>query len=99
MMRNITVEPQMLESCAARMEESGSAYRTQISELFEAVETMSQVWKGSDNTAFTSRISRFEPDFRQIAALCSEYAEFLRSSARAYRQTQEELASQASSLF
>lgn len=98
-MRNITVEPQMLESCALRMDESNAAYTSDITELFRTVEEMSAFWKGTDNTAFTSRISGFEGDFRQISALCTEYAEFLRSSAKAYRQTQQELTSQAGSLM
>ena len=97
-MRNITVEPEMLEACALRMDESNSSYKSGINDLFRTVEEMSASWKGSDNTAFTSKICSFESDFRQISALCSEYAEFLRTSARAYRQTQEELTSQAGSL-
>ncbi len=97
-MRQITVEPERLEACAARMDERNEDYTRNYRELFAAVEAMSAAWQGSDNTAFTAQISRFEADFRQLSMLCAQYTEFLRNSARAYRQTQEELTSQASRL-
>ena len=89
-MRRITVEPEQLESCAARMDERNQDY--------EAVDNMSNAWKGKDNIAFTSRISRFEAEFRQLSMLCTQYSDFLKKSARAYRETQDELASRVSSL-
>ena len=39
-----------------------------------------------------------EADFREMSVLCTQYAEFLRNSARAYRETQDDLAVQASNL-
>ena len=97
-MRRITVEPEQLESCAARMDERNQDYVRQSAQIFEAVDNMSNAWKGKDNIAFTSRISRFEAEFRQLSLLCTQYSDFLKKSARAYRETQDELASRVSSL-
>jgi WXG100 family type VII secretion target len=97
-MRQITVEPEQLEACAARMDERNDDYSRNCRDLFDSVEAMSAAWQGKDNTAFTSQISRFAADFRQLSMLCTQYTEFLRNSARAYRDTQDELASQASRL-
>lgn len=94
-MRKITVEPEQLESCAARMDQKNQDYTHNYQELFNAIDAMSAAWQGKDNTAFTSQISKFQGDFRQLSLLCTQYADFLRSSARSYRDTQDELTSQA----
>lgn len=97
-MRKITVEAEQLESCAARMEEKSQDYNSHCNELFSAVDAMHSAWQGADNTAFTNRISSYESDFRSLHLLANEYCEFLRNSARAYRDTQDELTSLANSL-
>ena len=97
-MRHITVEPAVLENSAMMMEQLNAEYHQMVSALFEGVDLLSQSWQGKDNLAFTSQIKGFDQDMRQIYALCTQYIEFLRTSARAYRGTQNELVSQVSSL-
>ncbi len=97
-MRTITVEPELLEACASRIDEDNQSYQRTFAQLFEAVDTMKAGWEGKDNTAFSTQIRKFEGDFREMSVLCSQYAEFLRNSARAYRETQDDLAVQASNL-
>ncbi len=97
-MKRILVEPEQLEACASRMDQQNQNYQKSYAQLFNAVDTMQSAWTGRDNIAFSSRIRKFESDFRQMSVLCAQYSEFLRTSARAYRQTQDELTSQASRL-
>ena len=97
-MRTIPVEPEMLEACAARMDETNQDYQHTCRQLFDAVDTMKAGWQGKDNTAFSNQIYRFEADFREMSLLCSQYSEFLRHSARAYREMQDDLAAQAAML-
>ena len=97
-MRKITVEPDQLDSAASRMEDENESYMRSTDELFSTVDTMSAAWQGKDNMAFTSKISGYHADCRQLSLLCTQYIEFLRSSSRAYRETQDELESQASHL-
>jgi WXG100 family type VII secretion target len=97
-MRSIQVAPEQLESSAARMSEAHDAYLRAVSQLYEAVEAMKAGWQGRDNIAFSNKIARFEGDFRQMAALCAQYAEFLRSSAQSYRMMQQDLEAQVNSL-
>lgn len=94
-MKNITVQPEELISCATRMENQNQEYERNVQSLFNEVELMQNSWKGKDNQAFTSEIKKFEADFKMLSVLCMQYAEFLKTSARAYTETQEELASQA----
>lgn len=97
-MRSIAVEPEQLESCAARIDENNQDYTRAYGQLFEAVDTMKAGWQGKDNTAFSNQIARFQSDFREMSLLCGQYAEFLRNSAKSYRAIQDDLASQAGAL-
>ena len=97
-MRKITVEPMQLEACAMRMEARNTSYLKNVATLFSAVDAMNAGWQGKDNLAFTTKLSSLQSDFKQLSILCTEYIEFLRNSARSYRNTQDELTSQAGML-
>ena len=97
-MRNIVVEPAVLEQTAALMEQLNTEYHQTVSALYEGVDLLAQSWNGKDNLAFTSQIKGFDQDLRQIYALCAQYIEFLRTTARAYRDTQNELIAQIQGL-
>ncbi len=97
-MRKIIVEIDQLLSCAGRIEDTNQDYAHKVGEFFNTVEAMANAWQGKDNTAFTSKISKFNGDFRALSLLCSQYSEFLRNSARAYEETQNELTNQINQL-
>ena len=97
-MRSITVEPSRLESVAASIESANSDYNRIYQAMYAEVDKMSSSWQGKDNTAFVGQIKTFEDDLRQISAIMREYANFLRSSARAYREAQDEIYSRATNL-
>lgn len=94
-MRKIYVDPLRLETNATKIEQEVLEYTRQIQLLMEEVERMKTAWQGKDNIAFTNRIYSFEADFKQVKILCQQYSEFLRTSARSYREIQEELVAQA----
>lgn len=95
-MRTIYVQPEELEASAGKMESHNDEYLSNMMQLFSTVETLGATWQGKDNLAYTNAISKLETDFRQLSHLCMQYADFLKSSASAYRQTQDELFEQAS---
>ncbi len=97
-MRKITVEPEQLEYCAGRIEDANQNYQRAFAGLFETVDMLKNGWQGKDNIAFSTQIAKFEGDFRQMSVLCAQYSEFLRNSARAYRETQDAIAAQAARL-
>ena len=97
-MRKIMVEPERLEQVASNIEEANREYDRNYQAIYEQVDKMSASWQGKDNTAFTNQIRTFEDDLRQISLIMRQYADFLRNSARAYRETQDEIYSQASRL-
>ena len=59
---------------------------------------MAATWSGKDNTAFVDQIKGFEDDFGKMHALMGKYVDFLRKSAKAYRDTQETVVSEARKL-
>ena len=98
-MRSITVDPVQLEVCATQVEQLKSNVEHNIAVLYQRVETMSVTgWIGSDNLAFTRQIEGYHDDFYRVLTLMQQYVEFLRMSARSYRQMQQELAAQAGRL-
>lgn len=97
-MRTIMVEPSRLEDTAMRIESANSDYERIYQAMYAQVDKMSSSWTGKDNTMFTSQIKQFEDDLKQISMIMKQYADFLKSSARAYRQAQDEIYSRASKL-
>lgn len=97
-MRSISVEPDRLESAAASIENADSDYNRICQAMYGEVDKMSSSWQGVDNAMFTAQIKAFQDDLRKISMSMREYAEFLRVSARAYRQAQDEIYSRATKL-
>lgn len=97
-MESIIVDPEQLEAIASRVESQNSDYKRIYQKLYAEVEKMNSSWSGKDNAEFTSRIKSYESDLRQISLVLNQYSDFLRASARAYRETQDEIFNNASRL-
>ena len=98
MARNIEVTPEMLESTAGRIEGLAGDYKTQYDQLYSETNAMASSWSGKDNVAFTDQISGFNDDFENMYTLMNQYADFLRKSAKAYRETQDTVVAEARKL-
>jgi len=94
----INVTPDRLDDTANKVDELGSDYQRLYQSLYVEVDKLSSNWSGKDNNMFTSKIKGFEDDFKQIGTCISQYSDFLRASARGYREVQDELTSTASRL-
>lgn len=94
----INVQPDALERCARCIDEQCVAYEKTYRELYQKIDAMSISWQGKDNLAYTNQIRGFEKDFIAMAQLMRNYVTFLRNSAQAYRQTQEDRAAKARTL-
>ncbi len=97
-MRKIMVDPTRLDMSASKIEQCTNDVEANVAKLYDEVELMKVSWQGKDNNAFTSQIRSFEEDFKQVIYLTKQYSEFLRNSASAYRETQNELTSQVSQI-
>lgn len=97
-MRQIIVEPERLCDTASKVEACATDYDRVYKHLFNEIDKMSSAWDSKDNIMFTNKINEFVDDFRQISILMKQYAEFLRNSARAYKDVQDELYAAAAKL-
>lgn len=98
MARTIQVTPEQLESAAGRIESLAADYKTQYDQLYSETNAMASTWNGKDNTAFIDQIAGFKDDFEKMHTLMLNYADFLRKSAKAYRDTQDTVVSEARKL-
>ena len=98
MARDIYVTPEQLDSAAGRIEGLAADYKTSYEQLYGETNAMASSWKGKDNTAFTDQIAGFKDDFQTMYNLMIRYAEFLRTSAKAYRDTQDTVVAEARKL-
>lgn len=98
MNNTINVEPSKLELTASKVEAADGDYQRLYQSLYAEVDKLQGNWGGKDNQAFNSRIKSYEDDFRQISIIIRQYADFLKTSAKAYREVQDELTSAANRL-
>ena len=99
MARTIQVTPEQLESAAGRIEGLAADYKSQYDALYNETNAMSSTWDGKDNVAFVDQIAGFKDDFAKMHTLMLNYADFLRKSAKAYRDTQDTVVSEARKLI
>lgn len=97
MARIIEVTPQQLETAAKSIDQLAGEYQTQYQSFYRETGAMAQ-WRGADNQAFLQRIEGFKDDFEKMKNLMNQYADFLRRSAKAYRDTQDSVVKEAQSL-
>ncbi len=98
MARTIQVTPEQLETAAGRIEGLAAEYKTQYDQFYSETSAMASTWNGKDNTAFIDQIAGFKDDFEKMHALMNNYADFLRKSAKAYRDTQDSVVTEARKL-
>lgn len=98
MARIIQVTPEQLETSAGKIEGLAGDYKTQYDQLYSETGAMASTWQGKDNLAFIDQISGFKDDFEKMHTLMMNYADFLKKSAKAYRETQQAIMDQARKL-
>ena len=98
MARTIQVTPEQLESTAGKIESLAIDYKNQYNQLYNETSAMASSWQGTDNLAYTDQISGFKDDFEKMHNLMNSYVDFLRKSAKAYRDTQQTITDQARKL-
>lgn len=96
--QKIVVTPEMLESAASSIESLANEYKAQYTELYSTTGSLASTWTGADNQAFTNQIDGFREDLEKMYTLMNRYAEYLRTTAKAYRETQDSIIKQAKSL-
>lgn len=98
MARTIQVTPEQLDSTAGKIKNLAADYKAQYDKLYSVTDAMASTWNGKDNVAFVNQIAGFKDDFNKMYTLMINYADFLEKSAKAYRETQDTVVSDARKL-
>lgn len=98
MSQNIEVTPELLETAATKIETFAKEYQIEYKALYSKTDSLAETWNGSDNVAFKSQIDGFKDDFDKMFTLMNNYADYLRKTAKAYRETQTNVANEARKL-
>lgn len=91
MAKKIKVTPLMLETAAGKIGSMSEDYKSLYNQLYSKTGTLISTWKGRDNVAFINKVNGFKKDFEKMKALMDAYSDFLKKSAKAYRDTQTAL--------
>ena len=98
MAKTIQVTPEELDRAAKRIEELAGEYESEYTNFYTTTGSLRDSWQGKDNVAFLDQIDGFKDDFDKMHDLMLDYASFLRNSAKAYRETQDDVEKQARKL-
>lgn len=98
MARTIQVEPEQLNRAAGSIENLSNQYQSQYTTLYKEADAMGAQWKYKDNEAFITQIAGFKDDLKKMKDLMDAYASFLRQSAKAYHDAQDNITNQAKKL-
>ena len=96
--RTIQVTPEQLDKTAGTIEGLATDYQSFYKDLYAKMNAMESVWKGKDNVSYISQIKPFETHLQKMKELMDAYAAFLKQSAKAYRDTQQNIHDQAKNL-
>lgn len=99
MAQTIRVTPEMLENAATSIESLANEYKAQYTELYSTTGNLASTWTGEDNVAFVNQIEGFKADLNAMYAKMMDYASYLRTTAKSYRDTQEAIVKQAKGLL
>lgn len=87
----IAVEIDRLLHSSKIIDDKNDEFKKLISELYLKIDSLQNVWSGKDNIAFSNKIKEFQNFINSISMILSQYSEFLKNSANAYSQTQDEV--------
>ncbi|MEH7009616.1 WXG100 family type VII secretion target [Neobacillus niacini] len=98
MARSIQVDPAKLEAAANKIDSQSADYERVYKNLFSEIDAMGAAWQGADNLAYVNQIKGFMDDFNKMKSKMDELSQFLKTSAKTYRETQNEVVSGAKRL-
>ena len=94
----IRVTPEALDSAAGNIESIADDYKTQYESFYTLIGELNHTFTGEAYDAFKLKVEEFKDDFGKMWTEMNEYSTFLRNSATAYRNTQEDAKTRAQNL-
>ncbi len=98
MVKTIEVTPQQLDTAAGKIEGLAGDYKTQYESLYKEADALGSGYEGEGKKTFINQLNGFKDDLEKMYGLMNQYADFLRKTAKTYRETQQNIVSQAKTL-
>ena len=100
MAREWAVTTERLESSATVIDEKTAKYNTEWAKLYTELQNLrSAQWQGIASETFNTKLEGYRNDFEEMSKVLLSYAEFLKSAATNYKNTEESLKDAAGNLY
>lgn len=94
------VTTERLESSATVIEEKTAKYNTEWTKLYTELQNLrSAQWQGIASETFNTKLEGYKNDFQEMSKVLLSYAEFLKSAATNYKNTEDSLKDAAGNLY
>jgi len=91
------VTPEYLESQAVKVEGQCAQYNTVWNRIYTEKDSLQKYWSGEANQAYCTQLEGFRDDFQKLKNVLTAYIQYIKDSAKKYRDTDQKLASEAKS--
>lgn len=98
MSKSINVTPQTLETQSKLVTGKVNEYNKLYERLIDEVQQLSANWQGQGNKTYANQITNFRPKFQDLEKVLRNYAEFLIKAAKVYRDTEDNIITNAGKL-
>lgn len=97
-MGNLRASYQEMEAISSSMNSLAEEYSACVEDVYKTIDSLENDWKGNDNVSFINAAKSYQPDLKALGDIITQYATFLSKSAQVVRETQEDIANNASKL-
>jgi WXG100 family type VII secretion target len=95
MAAKFTVTPELLEQTASKLDTQKASYRNVYLKVQSEGNTLKSQMSGSANQSYLAQLQGFDDDFKRLEKLLTDYCTYLRSTAKKYRDADNQLANEA----
>ena len=93
MASRIEVNISELQDAATKIDQYAEDYLTAANNLKAAADQLASTWEGDSQVAFVTEQENAYNWYKNMAAICKQYANAMRQAAQKYQQTDSEAAS------
>ena len=91
-MSDIIVNMESVEATGKNVKEKAEAYLAQVASIYKTVESLGDVWKGTDNQSYVNSANNYKQDVEELGKTIIAYGDYLLEAARLYTDVQNTLA-------
>lgn len=87
-----------MKSNSDEIAKAASDYKSNVEKLYQEVDQLADVWKGTDMDQYTTTVNGYKKDMESLGVAVEGYARFLAKAANILNTTQEDVKNMAGRL-